>query len=401
MVTTEQWTMMKRTPKLYNALFELLKPSFWLDKRHRITFVWMVVGLIESAKINLSEWTPFVVGRARFAQSRERRFKRWLYNERIEALALYTPLIQNALQDWGAPKLYLALDTSMLWNRFCLIRLSVIYRGRAVPLVWQVIEHKSSAVGLEHYKHLLQTAKGLLPPWSEVIFLADRGFVDTALMEYLSKRLHWGYRIRFKKGVGLYWQGKRKWRKLKVRAGYGHARFYHNVWVSGEHYGPVHVAFARLNGSRESWLIVSDQPTSAQTFQEYGLRFDIEENFLDDKSNGFQLESSQIRDAGALTRLCLVVAVATLFLVSQGTAVDKKGRRRWVDPHWFRGLSYLKIGWRWVKHALATGARLIRRFTLSGATDPEPARSCQHYRPASAIALEFIEHYELLPLVRR
>ena len=94
--------MIKRAPKLYNGLFELLKPSFWLDKRHRITFVWMVVGLIESAKINLSEWTPFVVGRARFAQSRERRFKRWLYNERIEALALYRPLIQNALQDWRA-----------------------------------------------------------------------------------------------------------------------------------------------------------------------------------------------------------------------------------------------------------------------------------------------------------
>jgi hypothetical protein len=87
------------------------------------------------------------------------------------------------------------------------------------------------------------------------------------------------------------------------------------------------------------------------------LRFDIEENFLDDKSNGFQLESSQIRDPAALTRLCLVVAVATLFLVSQGTAVVKNGRRRWVDPHWFRGLSYLKIGWRWVTQALDRGYR--------------------------------------------
>ena len=85
-----------------------------------------------------------------------------------------------------------------------------------------------------------------------------------------------------------------------------------------------------------------------KTFEEYGLRFDIEENFLDDKSNGFQLESSQIRDPAALTRLCLVLAVATLFLVSQGTQVVEKV---WVDPHWFRGLSYLKIGWRWVKQA--------------------------------------------------
>ncbi len=67
------------------------------------------------------------MGRARYAQSHERRFKRWLYNERIEAVALYTPLIQNALQDWGPHKLYVALDTSILWNTYCLIRLSVIY----------------------------------------------------------------------------------------------------------------------------------------------------------------------------------------------------------------------------------------------------------------------------------
>ena len=36
----------------------------------------------------------------------------------------------------------------------CLIRLSVIDRGRAVPLVWQVIEHGSAAVSFETYKDL-------------------------------------------------------------------------------------------------------------------------------------------------------------------------------------------------------------------------------------------------------
>jgi hypothetical protein len=49
-----------------------------------------------------------------------------------------------------------------------------------------------------------------------------------------------------------------------------------------------------------------------KTFEEYGLRFDIEENFLDDKSNGFQLESSLIRSAAALERLCVVLAITTL-----------------------------------------------------------------------------------------
>jgi hypothetical protein len=98
-----------------------------------------------------------------------------------------------------------------------------------------------------------------------------------------------------------------------VHAAHGQARFYHNVWASHQRYGPLHIAFARLKGSRETWFIISSQPTGKETFEAYGLRFDIEENFLDDKSKGFQLESSQIRDPAALTRLCLMVATATLF----------------------------------------------------------------------------------------
>ena len=50
--------------------------------------------------------------------------------------------------------------------------------------------------------------------------------------------------------------------------------------------------------------MISDEAAELKTFEEYGLRFDIEENFLDDKSNGFQLEDSLIRSAAALGALC-------------------------------------------------------------------------------------------------
>ena len=144
----------------------------------------------------------------------------------------------------------------------------------------------------------------------------------------------------------------------------------------------MHLAVARPLASDEYWYVISDEPTEVKTLEEYGLRFDIEENFLDDKSNGFQLESSLIRSAQALTRLCFVLAMTTLSLVAQGTAVVQQGKRRWVDPHWFRGQSYLKIGWNWVKLALSRGWQLIPTLHLSSDCDPEPAmaskRQYQH-----------------------
>ena len=129
-------------------------------------------------------------------------------------------------------------------------------------------------------------------------------------------------------------------------------------------------------------------PPTSKTFEEYGLRFDIEENFLDDKSNGFQLESSLIRSANALERLCCVLAITTLYLVAQGTAVVTQGKRRWVDAHWFRGQSYLKIGWNWVKLALSRGYELITQLaSIRG------SRSCTRHglkNPASETTSAFL-----------
>ena len=63
---------------------------------------------------------------------------RWLANSRIDVQALYGPLIVWAIQHWQKPgeTLVLALDTTMLWNRFCVVVLSVVCHGRAIPLLW-------------------------------------------------------------------------------------------------------------------------------------------------------------------------------------------------------------------------------------------------------------------------
>ena len=65
--------------------------------------------------------------------------------------------------------------------------------------------------------------------------------------------------------------------------------------------------------------------------------------------------------------------MSTLYLVSQGTAVVQQGQRRFVDPHWFRGDSYLKIGWKWIIYALTRGDKLLATVYLSSEGDPEPA----------------------------
>lgn len=366
---------MAKTSHVYNELLKLLGQSGdWADIRHLHTLIWMVLGLICSGCISLTKWTIYVDSRAKFAQSHQRRFSRWLKNSRINVQRLYSPIIQKALSQWGCAEIVLIEDTTMLWNQYCLIRVSIRYRGRAVPLAWRVIEHKSSTITFEIYKPLLNRISRLLPNETRVRFMADRGFADTTLMHYLEHELGWHYRIRVKNDLWVIRPGKKPCQIKQFHLNLGDALLLQGVKITKLNpFGRVNLALALDPLSRELWYIVSDEKTSLQTFREYGERFDIEEEFLDEKSNGFGLEQSSIRSSIALSRLCLVLALATLFLTVQGQQVVQTGLRRRVDCHTWRGNSYLRLGWEWVKGVLYRGWRLFSTLFLSGELDPVPA----------------------------
>lgn len=136
---------------------------------------------------------------------------------------------------------------------------------------------------------------------------------------------------------------------------------------------------ANVKGVKEPWAVITDETPSLKTLWQYGLRFRVEELFLDSKSGAFELEESRIRSASALERLYLVAAVALLYGTTQGMAVQLEGLRRHVDPHWQRGLSYLKIGLRWLMGVLLKGRPLMKPVPLLP-KDPQPGFASQKAR---------------------
>jgi hypothetical protein len=167
---------MSNSTHLYGQLFGFLRQySRASDLRHLKALAWMVSALICSGHLSLSTWEPYVPSRAKKAQSVERRWQRFLANVRIRVTALYVPLVLVALSGWKGHRLYVALDTTVLWDRYCMIHLSVVCCGRAVPLLWRVLEHGSATVAFDEYKRLLRRARWLLRHHPDVMLLADRG----------------------------------------------------------------------------------------------------------------------------------------------------------------------------------------------------------------------------------
>jgi hypothetical protein len=368
---------MTPTTHLYDALQVYLRQCqiVWRDVRHLQTLCWMMIGMIQSEKVHPSGFGVYVKSRARKAQSHQRRFRRWLGNRRIDVASAHHALIAQALSQWGAGRLYLSLDTTMLWNCFCIIWVGVVYRGRTIPISFRVVRQKSSSVRLWSIQRVLRPVARVVPAGADVVLLGDRGFADGKLFKYLRQTLKWHFRIRIKRRFQFQLQGESRWRKVtEIRLQPGEAYFTGPVQLGKtKPYGDVYLAFAHDQQSGEFWMIVSDQPTNLQTFAEYRLRFQVEESFLDLKSNGFQLEACRLRDKFALTQLLWVVALTMLFLVLQGTEVVAQGQRQLVDPHWQRGMSYLKIGWNWIRRAITHQLKIALPRLLSSQPDPEPA----------------------------
>jgi len=260
-------------------------------------------------------------------------------------------MITYAMHEWTKMPIFIALDTTMLYDRFCCVRISMIYMNRAIPIAWRVLEHDSATVKYVQYAHLFERVEKLLPEKVQIIFLADRGFVCRDLMRRL-QQLRWTWRIRVKSN-----------QKLRTRSGGfitlktlplspGKAILFSRDMNFGADLEHISLSAGWARGCKERWYVLSGDAASTEIFVDYSRRFGIEEGFRDEKSGGCGLEAGRIRNAQKLERLVLVIAMAEILAVSEGISVTLEGKREEVDPHQLRNLSYFQIGLRWILSCL-------------------------------------------------
>ncbi|NEO74664.1 MAG: transposase, partial [Moorea sp. SIO3H5] len=150
---------------LHDALKSWLAPTDWAHQTHLTVALLMVAALIHTGTVNLTKWALCLPNRGdkQRAQSQQRRLSRWLHNARINVHRIYKPLITQSLADWSDPVMYVALDTSLFWEEYCLVRLAVVHRGRSLPLCWCVLHHPSASVAYDAYAWILKRAAGCIP----------------------------------------------------------------------------------------------------------------------------------------------------------------------------------------------------------------------------------------------
>ena len=286
----------------------------------------MVAGLVEQSegtvRQRLREWCYAAADKAGSRQGGKRRA--------VEEAQCFAPLLGWVLTWWGshdAHRLALALDASTLDTRFTVLALSVLYRGCAIPVAWAVVRAQEPGAWRPYWEGLLRHLRGSVPDDWLVVTLADRGLYAPWLYQAIVAcgwhpflRLNSGTRAG---GGGLYRPlSGGGWRPLAGLLPQVGVRWRGRVVCFVGHpitgtllacWEPTHAA---------GWLVLTDLAPEDADAAWYGLRSWIEAGFKDTKRGGWQWQQTRMTDPARVSRFWLVLAVATLWVVSVGSDAE-------------------------------------------------------------------------------
>lgn len=323
----------------------------------------MVTGLYLSAAVHLSRIVSKWPVEAK-APSLVNRLQLFLDNERLTPRDCYRPLAANLIAALAGTELRLVVDITKVGFDHRAMVVGVAYRRRTLPLAWSVHKGSIGNVPVNRIIELLEEVYALVPYGYPVELVADCGFRSADLVRWLRER-EWHFVIR-QPGNTKVRLLSGQWRFLRdfpIQSGQTH--IIGSVWIARTNpCGPVWLVLHWGKGEEEPWFLVSDRAMQKPRplIKAYKLRMWMEEMYGDMKKHGFNLETTQLRDAKRIERLMLGVCIAFVWLITLGSWVVKNGYRHLIDVKSRRDKSYFRLGWDWVARCISLGYPLRLHF---------------------------------------
>ena len=207
----------------------------------------------------------------------------------------------------------------------------VTRHGRATPLLWKTVDKdKLKNNRNRHEDELLAQLKEKMPSETEVTILADRGFGDTKLYDYLEE-LDFKYVIRFRSDIHVRTKDARQAPASEFLLESGKAKRYNDVELTETRRKTAGLVTVHARKMKDAWYLATNCDASATAIVKlYGRRFSIEETFRDEKDPHFGLGLSQthIGTSGRRDRLLMLAAIAHALLTLVGRAGETLGLDR-------------------------------------------------------------------------
>lgn len=275
----------------------------------------------------------------------------------------FAPLAAWVAQVWEGEQLALALDATALGDQVVVLCLSVLSRGRAIPVAWRVRPANTAGAWLPHVLALFQDVAGSIPPQLRVLVLTDRGLWSPAIWRAIRAQ-GWQPLQRLRPDVTFCPAGGRRGLARDLVSGPGAA--WVGVGVAFRHAGVKHAGTLVVywaEGSAEPWICLTDLAPDQVGVAWYGLRTWIELGFRSLKRGGWDWQHTRRTDPDRISRHLLVLALATLLSVLVGTRAED-AETRGLAAHTIRVAAPPPPRTRRVVSILARGRAVLRTLLL-------------------------------------
>ena len=287
----------------------------------------------------------------------------------LDITTCFAPLLAWVIRLWSGTQLALTLDATPLRDRFTCLTVSVVYRGNAIPVAWTILHGNHRHAWNPEWIRMLGLLQGVIPAAWTVLVLTDRGLWSPTIYRAIQAQgWHPFMRIR-RQGLVRpcsqsrfvapdslvtpqqpHWRGRvRAFKDTPIARQLDTTLL---VWTSAQH--------------AEPWCILTDLAPTACNAAWYALRAWCEQGFKSTKRGMWQWQQTQMRDPARAERLWLALAVASLWLISVGSAVEDAALDGGSDLPALTGLwesgrrvlRLLRLGWLWLHAQQVNGQPL-------------------------------------------
>ena len=301
---------MKDSP--LNALRETLRANFDFRKSRMESFCVLVYGVFVARTVNLSHLACHFPGPAQTG-SNYRRLQRFFEQVSFDLDALAKFLVTMMGLQAGPWRLTMDRTNWQLGRRDVnILMIGIVYRGIAVPLLWQMLDKRGNSNSQERIS-LLERFIGLFGADKIASLLADREFIGDGWLAWLQAN-GVSFHIRIRSNIKI---ANARGHRVKAKELLRHLKPGQSRVLSGPRRladvrkpkaQPVFVAALRLETGELLIVVTNDAPKEA--LATYAQRWEIETLFGALKTRGFNLEDSHMTKPERVSKLIAILATA-------------------------------------------------------------------------------------------
>ena len=264
-----------------------------------------------------------------------KRIKRFFSNKLFDPYFFYDKSIRYVISTYkkkhSDKRVHIVFDHMFSHDNYTVFMITMRIGKQGIPLWFRCFKGKddSSAFAENLLKEGISYVSNLFDNSFDLIFLADRWFNSTTLMEHINSLGH-TYCIRLKGNIKVfvYDHNKRRnvWKNtsdIKAKTYIGKA--FNDILLTDKAY-KTNLVISKKDGVKEPWIIITNGDTK-RAIKDYSYRFGcIETVFKNQKSNGLYMESTVKASLKYFEGMYTIACFTVLFLTIIGADYTKNSK---------------------------------------------------------------------------